>query len=172
DAHAPWRLAANLVDEHDEHALTADPHRSRTDDRAAIVTVQHGAFALEGQLLDYVRDDTTAGTPGEPADAHDRSWAVEARFDRDLARGLALSLHVDALGTDGAGGPFAFSDHLRRGESNLTWDGWARQSWLAGVEYSAEDIERGALAPLPPPRGGPPIPGIVVRDQSRDIASF
>jgi iron complex outermembrane receptor protein len=173
DAASPWRMTANLNGSSEDHSAVPAPRHVEADGHTAVLTLQHGSFGLEGQWIDADRDDVSpAGTPGQVSNGHERTWAVEGRYERELRQGLALAVHADAMATEGAGGPLQFEDQLDRGEANLTWSGWAHQSWLAGLEYSAQDIHRGVQQPGPQPNGLPPPPSTNISGKSRDVGSF
>jgi len=172
DADSPWQLSANLTAEHDGQLDVVEPREAKADDHMAIVSLRHGGFGLEGQWIDADRDDVSAaGTPGANYNGNERTWALEARYERELARGLQAAVHVDTMGTDATGGPIHFEDRLNRGEANVTWEGWSQQSWLAGVEYNGQDIQQASLAPAPPP-GQPPPPQLLIDGKQRDVWSL
>jgi iron complex outermembrane receptor protein len=172
DAASPWQLSANLAGDARGNAATTRPRRAEADAHSAIVSLRRGAFSLEGQWIQGDRDDVSpAGTPGQPTNGNEETWALDAGYERELAKDLHASFHANLLSTDATGGPLHFEDSVKRAQGDLSWDGWAGQSWLVGVEYNAQDI-RHASATLVAPPGAPPPPSVVIDGRERDIASF
>jgi outer membrane receptor protein involved in Fe transport len=150
---SPWRLSANVAAGVDEEATLPGAREGEEEGGSAVASVERGGFTFTGQAFQHEVDDTSPpGTPGGPVQLEETSWSLDARYGRDLLPELRLAGYATLLGADYTSSQFTLDDRVTRGGLDLTWDGWSGQSWLAGVEYAAQDIHR-ATANLP--GGGP-----------------
>jgi outer membrane receptor for ferrienterochelin and colicins len=120
--------------------------------------VAAGGFALSVQEARRTYDPTAIGGPSA-LHVDETLRSIEGRYARDLAPKLHGEAKVTYLDTDATDGISLFAGHLTRGALQVTSDRWARQSWLAGADYSVSTTDHAAHA-APPPPGAPPPSGL------------
>ena len=167
---SPWQLTASVAAFNDDDVATAI--RTGHEERHwAVASLRHAGFTLSGQLVQRDVAETTRPIPPGPGLSFDEtSWAVQARYERALSEKLhgnaAASLLDSGLSSRGD----SYNDRVARVSADVQWDGWARQSWFAGVEALKQEIEN-ARHPQPAPPGAPPS-FITISDERRDVYSL
>ena len=161
----------NLAGHYSGDAVVPD-NRSADETRvSAIADVQYNGFTWQTQVEN--RHEYNAFAPPQTGPGPQRAesnWSTQLRYAGELTRDLGADAHVEYLYNDIAIANTAFKGDELLGGADLHFSGWARQSWLAGIEYSDASIDR-AVFPPPPVPGHPPPPALVILDKHRSVAS-
>jgi iron complex outermembrane receptor protein len=130
---------------------------AEADRMTAFLTMRTGDFSLVAQAIDQDQAAPVVPSPGPPLENTETSWAVEARYDRDLSDDLRLHGHAQFLDNDLATTGAVFDGDRWETALEFAWTGWNNQQWLASVEYSDAEIDYAAQR-RPGPPGQPPLP--------------
>ena len=166
-ATSPWQFGISLaaLSASDTHAPV--PRSAEEERHAAILTLRGGNFSLSGQVLQRdIGDTTNPPVPGPAANADEYSWAVQGKYERELAKSLRATATATLLDTRMSSGITDYDDKVRRIGVDVQWDGFARQSWLAAAEFSNLEIQRAER------RGNVPGQTFLLRGAKREIKSF
>lgn len=134
-----------------------------------VITLSHGDFSF--QALGLERDYSTLyeeenHPPGPPdPNSSETTWSAQIRHRRSWSSRLETEASVSYLENDFVQPDLAYVGDVAQARFDLTWKGWARQSWLAGLAYEDSNTHEslvhrprppGPNPPGPPPPGGPP----------------
>jgi outer membrane receptor for ferrienterochelin and colicins len=137
-----------------------------TDDRwFGTASIEHGGFAItaETQRRSY--------SPAAGPAYSETSNAVDGKYAVAITPHLRSESHILYLRNDLNDTGSQFSGNLTRVSTNATWD-VARQSILAGADYTISKIDS-AYHGVPPPPGQPPGPPVLLAaNKTRDITGF
>jgi iron complex outermembrane receptor protein len=170
DADSPWQLTANLAGEHDDRAATTAPREAQADSPHGDRLAAQGAVRHRGAVdRRRPRRRHAAGAAGRQLSGGEETWAVDAHYERELAKAVTASIHLDALGTDASGGPLHFEDSLQRGEANVTSSAGRINPGSSASSTTRRTFVRATLTPAPPP--GPAAAAAVIADKQRNVGS-
>jgi len=137
-------------------ALTPNNRPAEGDRSSVFMTLQKDGFSLVAQAIDN-NQDMPQPSPGPSLARSETSWALEARYDRQLSNDLRVHGHAQYLDNDLAATGGSFRGDKWETALELGWDGWTNQQWLASIEYSDATIDYAAnRGPSLP--GQPPLP--------------
>jgi iron complex outermembrane receptor protein len=165
-----WQGSLNLAGHYTDDAVL--PVNASGDETrfSGIANASYGGFSVQAQAADR-KVYAVSGSP--PRD--EKNASGEARYHFDFTERFGADAHLqylhNNLSAGGVGSATFRGDDVRSG-IDLHWAGWARQNWLAGVEYSDANINYASFVPPPPPGGGPPPPTLVIRDKQRSVGSI
>jgi iron complex outermembrane receptor protein len=162
-----WDVGASAAGWTDDHAAFASPNVGDEDRRWGAAFMRRGGFGLSAQ---GITRDWSSAAPGQTATpAKQDHWAVDARYGRDLARGVRLELRGSYKDNLFSTGNNRFDGDEAEGGVDLHWSR-GRHDALAGVTYVQGHIVE-AIQRVPPPAGQ--TMGLVrsINDKDRRIAS-
>jgi len=164
-----WQGSLNLAGHYSDDAVlpvTASGDETRF---SGVANAAYGGFSMQAQVANRKVYAVTGSAPRD-----EKNWSGEARYHADLIGDLGAEAHVQYLYNDlvasGVGAAGFKGDEINSGV-DLHWAGWARQNWVAGIEYSDASIDNASFHPPPPPQGGPPPPLLVIHDKRRSVGS-
>jgi iron complex outermembrane receptor protein len=165
-----WQGSLNLAGHYTDDAVlpvTASGDETRF---SGMANAAYGGFSLQAQASNR----KVYAVSGAAAPRDEKNASGEARYHADFMETLGVDAHLQYLHNDlaaGGLGDATFRGDETRSGIDLHWSGWARQNWVAGIEYSDADINYASFLPPPPPGGGPPPPELVIRDKHRSVGS-
>lgn len=138
--------------------------------RSGVFGLAWRGLGLSGQIIDHDLAETqfAANTTNPIWNLRERDWALRVGYERDLTPDLNAGAHAGFLRNDIDDGAFSFIGNVLRGDANVNWLGWRRQTWLAGFEYEATYMQH-ATARLPSP---PNLQGTRPRDAFLDVNDY
>lgn len=160
-----WKGTLGLSFFESDDARFQRPRTASEERYTGLLSLERGGFSLSGQLIRRNLNETSVPPPPPGRQSFDETtWAIDARYERELTPALNLVAHAARFATSLQPSPLpsiTFEDDVSRIGADLTWDGLARQSWLASVEFAhfvIDEARQGVLA-------GPPL---VIDDAKRD----
>jgi iron complex outermembrane receptor protein len=164
-----WQGSLNLAGHYSDDALLPDTASGNETRFSGVANVAYGGFSLQAQAANRKVYDVSGTAPRD-----EKNWSGELRYRTDLSAALGAEAHVQYLYNDlaatGVGAAGFKGDEINSGV-DLHWSGWARQNWVAGVEYSDANIDRASFQPPPPPGGGSLPPYLLIRNKQRSVGS-
>jgi len=162
----------NLSGHYSGDAVVPDDRGADDTRVSAIADLRYGGLSWQTQVENRHEYDAFAPPHTGPGPQRAESnWSTQLRYAGEMTRDLGVDAHIEYLYNDIAIANTAFKGDELLGGADLHFSGWARQNWLAGVEYSDANIDR-AVFPPPPVPGQPPPPAIVITDKHRSVASL
>lgn len=150
DATSPWQVAAS-VSTFGNDDLRSTTRRGQEERHWAMTSVRRGGFSVSAQVVQRDVGDTSApGTPGGRLFAEEKSWAIQGRYGRDLAKELHATASVTLLDSAAESNLDTYRDRVTSVGLDLQWDALRRQSWLATAEFSSLDIKSASHIGPPP----------------------
>jgi outer membrane receptor protein involved in Fe transport len=97
------------------------------------------------------------------------TWDTEAKYNRELRKGLAAELRLVHLHNDISEPVDILTGGMTKVAANVTWSGLRKQSLLLGADWSRSGLDN-AFHAVPPPPGQPPgTPQLFAHDVHREI---
>ena len=167
---ARWTGSVNLAAKASDDAVLPLGERAHEDRFSGIVNVKYGDFSLQSQAVDRHLTDAVAAH-GVPPRRGETNWSSDARYSTQWSESLAFDAHVQYLYNNVDTVPQQFKGSEVNSGVDVHWNGWSRQNWLAGVEYSDGSIDRAGAVLQSPPGSTLPPATLVITDRHRDVAS-
>jgi outer membrane receptor for ferrienterochelin and colicins len=139
----------------------------------AIFGASNGGLDITAELVQRQFNQLATGAPGQGIPFIEESWAIEGRYARELAPKLRGEAAVSHHRNDIDVFTQQFDGSQQKAAANIVWDGWSRQSWLVGADYTSSAIDRGATRRAPTTPGAPPNPLVtLVTNTQREITGL
>ncbi len=165
DGDAGWKGALSVAALDSDDTPFTEPRSATEEHYSSFVSMEHGGFALSGQLIRRNLDETSAPPPpGRPQSFEETTWALEGRYTHALSESLDVVARAARFATNlhPTLPAIQFEDDAMRVGVDVTWTGLPRQSWLASAEFARFEIDQASQTLLQ----GPPL---VIADVDRDV---
>lgn len=160
---APLAYSLNVAGLHSTDVAAPSPITDAREGRTFVIgNVAWRGLSLTAQAVH--RNFNPAG-----AHSHETSWDAEAKYDRELRKGLNAEVRITHLHNDISEPVDILSGGLTKLAANVTWSGLRRQSWLIGADYSRSGLDDAYHTPPPPPGQPPGNPVLLAKDVHREI---
>jgi outer membrane receptor for ferrienterochelin and colicins len=164
-AGAPFTYSLNVSALRSTNIAAPAPVIDATEQRTfAIANIAFGGFSLTGQSV-----HRNYSPPVAANHVHETTWDAEAKYDRELRRGLNAEVRLTHLHNDISEPVDILSGGLTKLDATLTWSGFRRQSWLIGADYSRSGLDDAFHTPPPPPGQLPGAPVLLARGVTRRV---
>jgi len=167
---AGWEGALNLAAQYSDDAVLPVARSGDETRFSGVADVKYGGLTFQLQAANRQVYDAVALQGASPK-RDEKNGSGEVRYATDITSNLGVDAHAQYLENDIAIAATAFKGSEVLSGIDLHWNGWARQNWVAGIEYSDASIDRASFSPPPLPGGGPPPPPIAILDKHRAVAS-
>ncbi len=164
--------SANVAVSSSTNASGPVPIANADDQRTfAMFNVERAGLSLTAQST-HRNFIPRPGTPGVNR-YHDTSWVAEAKYARDLTKTLHGEIRASYLDNNIDDFISQISGNVIKYAADATYTGWAKNSILAGADYSTSTLDN-ASHRIPPPPGtpGPPALTALAHDVHRDVTGF
>lgn len=160
-----WKVAVNLSAQQNGEA-PVDTDTTEVADRHSfgVLSASRGGFTFRAQGIERDQDDNDGTPPNQIFDEDSGSLAVS--HEQALSDAADLHWRAQYLSNDIATSSTEFDGTQWRAGVDLLWRGWARQSWLAGIEYTDGTIDQALFDPPGPP------PATSIASKSRTVQSL
>ena len=168
---AGWSGSLNLAAKSSDDAILPEFASADENRFSGMANLKYGDFSVQMQAVDRHVGDASA-QHGPPPRRGETNWSTDARYSTSWSDALGVDVHAQYLYNNIDGALNSFKGTEINSGVDLHWNGWARQNWLAGIEYSDGSIDRASALLPPPPGSTQPPASLVIHDRHRDVLSL
>jgi iron complex outermembrane receptor protein len=163
-----WAFSVNAAPLRSDDAIAQQTVRAEDERLFWHAGLTIGEFTFGAHAVDRNVDDVDGA--GIDASFDETSRSFDAHWNHAFGETLELKVRAQRLSNEIATFSNRFEGDQNEYGADLLWTGWARQSWLVGLERVDGEIDR-ALFQRPALPGRPPPPAVPIGRRPREVNS-